>query len=130
MTPATLAVVRGALNHDIHRHQKALDQLYGTTKTGENHRKAIFDLQTAVAELDTEDTRIEAVGALVALLVTWTDAGPQGHFTCFEADVLASVLGAYGDSTSAGVFIEVHAAADDDPSSIDSHDRRLLTRSA
>lgn len=134
MTPATLDVIRLALVHDIHRHQRALDGLNGktqaTAKAGEDHRNAISDLQAAIADLDLEDTRVEAVGALIAMLVTWTDAGPQGHFTCFEADLFADVLRAYGRSTSAAVFIEVHGEADDDPSSIDSHDRRLLTRSA
>lgn len=134
MTPATLDVIRLALVHDIHRHQKALDNLSGrtqaTAKAGQDHRNAISDLQAAVADLDLEDTRMEAVGAMVAMLADWATHGPQVHFTCLESDLFAAVLSAYGRSTSAAVFRDRHAEADGDPSDVDHHDRRLLTRSA
>jgi hypothetical protein len=134
MLKGTIDVIRLALVHDIRRNQRALDALKGgadaTVKAGEVHRNAIADLRAALDDLELEEPRVEAVSALLGLLADWSDHGPQGHFTCLEADLFAEVLRAYGRSTSAVVFLGRHNEADADPSDIDHTDRRLLTRSA
>lgn len=133
MLKGTVDVIRLALMHDIRRHTQALDALAGKTKATahaeEDHRNSISDLRAALDDLEAEEHRVDAVAELVKLLSSWTVDGPQGHFTCWEAEVFANVLRRYGHSTGAAVFLEGHAEADDDPSDIDHTDRRLLVGS-
>jgi hypothetical protein len=134
MLKGTVDVIRLALMHDIRRHQRALDSLSGanesTARAAEAHRNDMSDLRAALDDLETEERRVDAVAELVKLLCDWTVDGPQGHFTCLEADVFAAVMTAYGHSTAAAVFLEGHAEADADETEVDHYDRRLLTRSA
>lgn len=111
MLKATTDVIRLALLHDIRRHERALDHLNGhtlaTTKAGDGHRADMSDLRAALADLDAEEVRVDAVAALLAVVVDWADR-PQGHFTGREAEVFARLLDAYGRSTSAAVFLQTH----------------------
>lgn len=116
MTPITCDVVRTALRHDRARHVQALGRLYGrtraTTKAQEGHTNAIADIDAAMAEVDLEADRSAAIFELLDVLVSWDGLGPQGHFTCSEAETFHKLLVAFGRSTAAAVFLAVHAEAD------------------
>lgn len=120
MTPSTTDIIREALHAQVRVRLQAIDRLNGRTqatiKARSDHSDAVEDMQAALAELDTEARRSTAVSAVINTLVSWCSSdGPQGHFTCGEADPFAELLRAYGRSTSAAAFLEVHADADNEP---------------
>lgn len=121
-------LITDCLRREKARHEHALSALNGktraTTYAQERHRKAISDLEDALADHAIAVDRRAAMAEVVDLLVTWDGVGPQVHFSCSEAETFSRLLTSFGRSTAAHIFLTVHAEADTDPDDTHHHLRR------
>jgi hypothetical protein len=77
---------------------------------------AVYDHQEGDEDEEQSETAATALNLAHLSVQAWADLAP--HLSCSEAEVVKSFLRAWADPYTAQVFIDAHAAADDDESDL------------